>query len=63
MEDFVFQGIVTIDLKAVVDATMERVVDAIQEKESKRPIGFSIGQMKSSESDETEIAASTITSN
>ena len=46
------------DLRATVDATMEQAIDAIQEKENKRPIGFVANQMSQSEKEATQIAAS-----
>ena len=51
------------DLKTVVEATMEQAIEAIQEKESKRPIGFSVAQIEYSKNEETEISASTTANN
>ena len=42
---------------------MEQAIEAIQEKESKRPIGFSVAQIEYSKNEETEISASTTVNN
>lgn len=46
------------DLRATVDATMEQAIDAIQEKENKRPIGFTPNQTIEPEQEGTKIVAS-----
>lgn len=46
------------DLKKTIDVTMERIVDEIQEKEDRRPIGFAANQMVESEREATKIVAS-----
>ena len=47
-----------LDLRETVYATMEQTVDAMREKENKRPIGFAANQMSEPGQATTKIVAS-----